>query len=111
MHEAGIAASILGIAEREAQGKALRSVHVRVGDFSGVVPDALEFAFEAMKADTLASHARLEIERVPITAWCSSCQQESQPVSNLILWCERCHSPLVIHGGQELDVAYIEVED
>jgi len=114
MHEAGIAASILEIAEAEARqrgARAISAVKVKVGDFSGVVPDALQFAFEALRADTIAGDAKLIIERVPISAWCPACQQESRPDADLILWCPRCGVPLEVRAGQELDVEYIDLEE
>jgi len=114
MHEAGIAASVLEIAETEARklgATTIRVVKLRLGDFSGVVADALEFAFEALKAGTLADQARLEIERIPLTAWCSTCQATRQPQEELMLWCPACNTPLEVMTGQELDVEYIEIDE
>jgi hydrogenase nickel incorporation protein HypA/HybF len=114
MHEAGIAASILDIAEREArqrQASAIAVVKIRVGEFSGVVAEALEFAFEALKPGTLAENATLMIERIPVRAWCGACQQEVQPAADLVFWCPQCNNPLTITAGQELDVEYIDVEE
>jgi len=114
MHEAGIAASVLEIAETEARklgARAIRVVKLRMGDFSGVVADALEFAFDALKAGTLAEQAKLEIERIPLTAWCSKCQAARQPQQELMLWCPTCNTPLEVMTGQELDVEYIEIDE
>ena len=43
---------------------------MRVGAFSGVVPDALEFAFEVLKHDTPAETATLEMEVIPLRIYC-----------------------------------------
>lgn len=114
MHEAGIASNVLEIAEEEARKRGARSIRLvkmRVGEFSGIVADSLEFAFDALKVETMASQARLEIEHIPLVAWCSHCQTTRQPESNLVLWCPRCSLPLEVTSGQELDVEYIEIED
>lgn len=114
MHEAGIVASILDIAEREARQRnaaAIALIKVRVGDFSGVVPDALQFAFEAMREGTIAREATLVIERVPVRAWCRVCQRELEPPADLVFWCPACNNPLEILAGQELDVEYIDLEE
>ena len=68
MHEAGIAAEILEIARAQAvaHGKArVAEVTVRVGDMSGVVAEALEFAFEALRGCP-ALGAVLEIGRAHV---------------------------------------------
>lgn len=114
MHETGIAASILEIAEREALrygAAAITSVCVRVGDFSNVVPEALQFSFDALKADTSAARAVLEIIRVPVKARCPVCSEEVTPEGGVILWCPRCGSPLEVLSGTELDVVSIDLED
>ena len=41
------------------------AIRLRIGALSGVVPEALEFAFEALRPGTLAEKAELAIESVP----------------------------------------------
>lgn len=114
MHETGIAAGILDIAGTEArnhQAASISAIRIRVGDFSNVVPEALAFAFDALKAGTLAAAARLEIERVPVVATCRSCRAPVIPEAGIVLWCPRCSSPLEITSGRELDVVSVDLED
>ena len=59
MHEAGIAQSIIEIAENVAGGRPIAKIHLKLGAFTGVVQEALEFAFEALKKDGITV---LEIE-------------------------------------------------
>jgi hydrogenase nickel incorporation protein HypA/HybF len=96
---------------RERGAHRIARVKVRVGDFSGVVPAALEFAFDALKAESLAAGAALEIERVPIAVKCPNCGSTDPPAADLALWCTQCTTPLEILAGQELDVQYIDVEE
>lgn len=114
MHETGIAAEILDIAEREAArlgAAGVASVTVRVGELSGVAPDALVFAFEALCAGTGAAGARLNIERVPVRARCQACGLESMPETELVLWCAGCGAVLEIVAGQELQVECLEIRE
>jgi hydrogenase nickel incorporation protein HypA/HybF len=114
MHETGIAAEILNIAEREAARRgaaAVASVTVRVGDLSGVAPEALAFAFEALCEGTAAAGARLTIERVAVRALCPACGLESMPETDLVLWCAGCGAVLEVVAGQELQVESLEIRE
>jgi hypothetical protein len=60
MHEMSIAQSVLDIAFSEMEKRAARRVQkikIRIGEFSGVVKEALEFAFDVLTPDTPASGA------------------------------------------------------
>jgi hydrogenase nickel incorporation protein HypA/HybF len=114
MHEAGIAASILEICNDEAGkhgGGAIRSVRLRLGGLAGVVPEALEFAFDALKGETRAAGAVLDIERVPLAARCPSCKWSGEPEGDICLFCPSCDAPLEIISGRELEVVYIDIEE
>lgn len=70
---------VLDEAARQARahgGTVIQLIHLRVGTLSGVVPEALEFAFQALKAGTPAADAHLEIEPVPARARCRRCGLE-----------------------------------
>jgi hydrogenase nickel incorporation protein HypA/HybF len=112
MHEIGIAESILQIAHAKASEQNARSIQViklRLGTFTTIVPDALQFAFEICREGTLARHARLDIEIVPMVVHCVICEISTQPVSGLCLFCGQCGFPLQIVSGEELQIEYIEV--
>jgi hydrogenase nickel incorporation protein HypA/HybF len=114
VHEAGIAASILEIAEAAASDHgdvSIQVVRLRLGEFTGVVPEALEFAFDAMKAGTRADQARLEIERIPLTGCCPACGWSGPPVEEFCLVCPACSAPVDILTGREMSVEYVEVEE
>lgn len=112
MHETGIADEILRRAAAVASehpGTRIEAVHVRVGDLSGVVCEALEFAFDCLKESSGAGSCRLVVERIPVTARCPACGTESQPGVDLVLWCESCDSPLDIVSGEELDLVAVDL--
>lgn len=106
MHEAGIAASIIDIAQNAAHGRAITKIHLTLGAFTGVVQEALEFAFEA-----IATGAILEIERVLLIGACPQCRWTGPPEEDYCLICPRCNSPVAIVSGREMQVAWIELEE
>jgi hydrogenase nickel incorporation protein HypA/HybF len=86
-------------------GGSLELARVAVGELSAVVPELLEFAWQAVVAEGPDSGARLEIEWHPARQLCSRCGElaERQPGSWLRL-CPQCSDPLKLEGGQELDL-------
>lgn len=113
MHEMAIAQSVLDIAVGEMNRHAsrrIKKVKLSVGEFSGVVKDALEFAFEALKADTPASGAAFEIETVPMKIQCPECGPAECSLSDVNLICRRCGSSMQILSGRELKVDYLDLE-
>jgi hydrogenase nickel incorporation protein HypA/HybF len=111
MHETGIAASIIEIAEGAARGAPILKVHLQLGAFTGVVREALEFAFEALKEGTLAARAELEIEIIPLVAACPGCGWTGAPEEDYCLICPRCAMPAAILSGRELQVDYVDLDD
>ncbi len=112
MHEIAIMKSTLEIAGERAQLEnafAIDVIRLRVGVLSGVVPEALEFAFETLKNGTLAEHGKLEIERVPAIFTCSVCGRETE--RDFIEYdCPKCGGMLALRGGgSDLELAQMEV--
>ena len=112
MHEVSVMQSALDIAIDHAKQQNATRIHrinMRVGALSGVVPDALEFAFEVVTQGTLAEGAKLEIERIPALCYCPACRIEFEP-KDVIYACPQCGSLNVeIRAGRELELAYLEV--
>lgn len=114
MHELAIAQSIVQSVARE---KALRHlgkisvVGVKIGELTDVMPEALEFGFQALVAEGDLAGCVLKIERVAIAGTCRTCQK-ALTVHNLIFSCPHCFSTdLDIQSGQELEIAYLEIDD
>ncbi len=114
MHETAIALSILDIVVekcREAGGRTVDAVRVRIGMAAGVMPDALTFAFDASKTGTVAEKARLVIERVPVSGNCSECRKAfSVDDAQFVFACPLCGSKFFeITGGREMEVVDMEI--
>lgn len=111
MHELGLAAEILRIARETVDargGGRLESVTVVVGDLSAVEPDLLEFAWNAAVAGGLDDSARLIVDWRPARQLCSACGEVPERAEGSWLrLCPRCLQPLVVEGGNELEVRTI----
>lgn len=112
MHEVSLMAQTLAIACDRAQTSGATQIHrlkVRVGTLSGVVPEALAFAFDVVAKETIAERAKLEIETVLARCYCDRCQCEFQP-DDVIFICPNCQQPSSqILQGRDLELASIEV--
>jgi hydrogenase nickel incorporation protein HypA/HybF len=112
MHEVSLMESTLEIAVRSAQQQGATQIHqltLRVGQLSGVIPEALEFAFEVVRQGTLADQAKMVIESVPALCHCGSCDRDFQP-DDYIYDCPRCHQLCSeLRQGKELELVSLEV--
>ena len=113
MHEASIAISLLetvsGLCQKEGYNS-IESLRLKVGKASGILPDALLFAFDIAKAGTLASQAELIIEHVAIGGFCSDCGSQFDSKERYIYSCPACKSTAIkITRGDELQIIDMEV--
>ncbi|WP_369269240.1 hydrogenase maturation nickel metallochaperone HypA [Streptomyces sp. R11] len=112
MHELSIATAIIeraGELARTDGTESVSAVTVRVGELAGVVPDALDFAFEVARDGTPLAEARLVVEQIPAQAWCGPCAEEFPVGMPPFFWCPRCDEPSTdLRSGRELEIAGIE---
>jgi hydrogenase nickel incorporation protein HypA/HybF len=112
MHELGIIQEAVRMALDTAKARGASRVlglRLRVGTMSGVVPEALQFAFEVVCRGTPAEGAWLQIESVPAACWCSSCAAEFE-CQDFLNECPRCHQPSgQLIRGRELDLTAVEM--
>ena len=114
MHELSIAMGIVDAALEEASKRGVRvsAVHLRLGDLSGVVKDALLFSYDVACQDTALAGSRLVIEEVPVVVFCPRCQQEKTLKSLQSFTCPGCGMPTMdVRRGKELEVFALEIED
>ena len=95
---------------RQAGAIRIHEIRLRIGALSGVVPDALEFAFEALVPGTAAEGARLAVDHVPARFWCATCEREFE-AQDLFSDCPDCHTPSgELRAGREMEVASLEID-
>jgi hydrogenase nickel incorporation protein HypA/HybF len=113
MHELSIMQSALDqVLEQARQAGAGRvhAIRLRIGALSGVVPDALQFAFEALADGTPAEGALLNIENVPARFWCAACSHEFE-ATQMFAECPDCHRPSgKLRAGREMELTSMEVD-
>jgi hydrogenase nickel incorporation protein HypA/HybF len=126
MHELSLAHSIGEIAleavreqpcgEDRADEVPLRvgAVRVRVGDLSGVDPEALAFCFEVVRGEWVeTAGAALVIQRCPSRVRCTRCLHESEFSADPLVersGCPRCGEVTgEVIGGRELEVFGVEL--
>lgn len=114
MHELSIAQNILEILEQYVPPErraAVRQVRVRAGRLSGILPDSLDFCFEAITAGTPLAGSRLQFDTIPIRLKCAACGQVSE-VEEPPFFCPRCEGLNVeVVTGMELQVVDIELAE
>lgn len=116
MHELSIALRIREALEAEFADEpdlTAESVRLQVGALSGVVAEALEFAWGHAVADSpLLESSRVEIERVDASGRCPECEAV-RVITNLQSFrCPVCSSPIgEIVGGDELDIISVDLRD
>ena len=110
MHEMSITQSVVEICQGHADGRRVTDVVLEIGELSGVVPDSIEFCFEACTKGTLLEGARLTIEIIPALGRCPACAREL-PMKSLFDSCTNCGAfGLAVVSGEELRVKELEVE-
>ena len=113
MHELSIAQSIIDIVTQhlpDDNHAHVKSVIVRIGKLSNVLPDSLNFCFEAITKDTNFEKTELVIKIIPITIECKQCGKVSEIESYTFL-CPSCESTNIsVISGNDLNVEEIELE-
>lgn len=112
MHEAGLAQTALEVAAARARERGATRIHrltLRVGDLSGVVPEALRFALEALSPGTTAEGAAFDIAVVPVECHCPACDRLFRP-ADVVYVCPDCgRLSADVRQGHELELAEVEV--
>jgi hydrogenase nickel incorporation protein HypA/HybF len=114
MHELTIVTSVLAQLDelkKQHEGKRFSKVALRVGELAGLDVECLRFGFECVVKDTPWESLALEIEEVPRRQRCPRCSEEFR-AENWATACPKCgEAETVIIAGEELQIAYVEVEE
>jgi hydrogenase nickel incorporation protein HypA/HybF len=114
MHELSIATSLVRLAEesaREAGAARVTRVHLRLGALSGVVREALDFAYGVATEGTMLAGSELAVEEVPLVVWCEPCTAERALATVTRFRCPVCDAPTPdVRTGRELEISHLDVE-
>ncbi len=114
MHELGIVSGVLDSVRpvaQEAGASRLLGITLRVGEMTGALQDALQFAWEALcEGDPFLEGAQLSIQTVHPRSRCLECGNEFD--HDQFHWaCPICGSAMTeLLAGRELQIESIEVD-
>lgn len=113
MHELAIAKSIIDIVNSEAAEKGFERVleiKLKVGEYSGIVPDCIREFFPIAAAGSVAENAELVIESQSAVFKCLDCGHEGE-ADRRNACCPKCHgTALRMTRGREFYVENLKVE-
>jgi hydrogenase nickel incorporation protein HypA/HybF len=113
MHELSVAHAVVSTVVEALPVPAPRvlQVRLRIGELSGIVPQALEFAYDVATQGTPLADAVLVIERSPIVVSCPTCGDQPIPSAHDFR-CPVCSVPCGnVVGGKELEILDITLDD
>lgn len=103
MHELSICKSIADIVERNAAGRAVRTVHLQVGQLRQIVPDTLVYCWSLVCEETPLAGVELAVDHVPAGFRCLACDHE-QVIVEMDFTCGSCggHDVKIVAGEEFL---------
>lgn len=113
MHELSLARNLADLVEREAENQGFHralEIRLKLGEYSGVVPEYILDLFPHVAKDTAAEGAALVFEHVPASFRCQDCGYEG-PVDRRAACCPDCGgTALKMTHGREFFVESLKVE-
>ena len=110
MHEFSLAQNILEITQEQAkayQQEAISEIIIEIGQLSGIEIEALQFALQSIKENTIIEKADIIFETVTASVLCNNCGFNYVP-EDFFHPCPQCGSPdFEISTGKELKVRSI----
>jgi len=120
MHEFSVASGILETALSEAEkhkAKKIKKITIEVGQLSMISIEQLRFALDALKEDTIASKAEMDIRRMPARIRCDIGHESEislkEPIFHSLqkLKCPKCGEKAEISGGRDCYIKELIAED
>lgn len=113
MHELAVTESILEISLRhakEANAKRITNLYLVIGQLASIIDDLVQFYWDIVSKETIASGSVLHFRRLPATLACLECSHQFQPGGDGFS-CPNCFSSHVkVISGDEFYMEAIDVE-
>lgn len=113
MHELAICQSLMDQVESiaaERNSPCVTSIVIGMGPLSGVEAQLLKNAYPIASAGTIAEHAELIIELLPVRVRCTQCGSESDALPNKLI-CKQCGDwRTTLLSGDEMMLMSVELE-
>lgn len=114
MHELAICQSLMDQVERialERNAQCVTSIIVGMGPLSGVEAQLLKNAYSIASVGTVAEHAELVFEFLPVRVKCTHCGSETEALPNKLV-CKHCGDwRTTLVSGDELLLMSVELEN
>ena len=116
MHEVDMTRCLILSLEEWRRGRGdpcprVHRVHLQVGAFTCVEPEALRFTYNAAIAGGWLSQSRLEIQPIPLVGRCLACGGRYEPSPEMAYRSPCCDHPLEeILSGRELKISHIDYD-
>jgi len=111
VHELSICKSISDIVGRHAAGRAVGTVHVRIGKLRQIVPETLVYCWSLVSEGTALAGSKIEVESIPVTIRCTSCGH-TQVLTEVAFICASCEGRKVeIVTGEEFLITSLELAE
>jgi hydrogenase nickel incorporation protein HypA/HybF len=89
----------------------IATVKITVGELSGVEPDLLAFAWEAVTSGGPDEGSKLDVEFRLARQLCASCGEvPERGRGDWLRLCPRCQEPMRVEGGDELDLVRVSYD-
>jgi hydrogenase nickel incorporation protein HypA/HybF len=111
MHELSVTQSILEIVLKHAgDAERVTDIHLVIGQLSSFIDDSIQFFWDNISKDTVASGAKLNFRRIPAKIVCQDCWQKNILSKNFT--CPDCGSnEIKIVSGDEFYIESIEIDE
>lgn len=113
MHELSVAHAVVStvVDALPSPESRVTQIRLRIGLLSGIMPQALEFAYDVAVEGTPLADAVLVIERAPVVIECPTCGAQELPDAKHFV-CPRCDAPCGdVIGGKEMEILDITLDD
>lgn len=112
MHELALARSLTEMVDDYAaqQGvERIKQINVRLGELSAMTR-ALYFCFGSVSEGTSCEGAKLDIDVIPLTVFCGTCDDTKTPTGRYSFRCPDCGMPTPsVVTGREMQLVSIEL--
>lgn len=109
MHELSLCGAIMDTVADHLDGRTVRRVNLTIGHFRQVVPETLQFCWEARTRGTDFEGCELRVDHVPASVLCRRCDSVTTLV-HPILCCGTCESAdVVLKTGEEFVIESVDL--
>ncbi|MQY26335.1 hydrogenase maturation nickel metallochaperone HypA [Nocardia aurantia] len=111
MHELAVCESIVSAVRMHADGRPVRTIHLRIGTLRQIVPDTLLFCWTLVTEGSDLADSELLVERIDGRIRCRHCQGE-RVLDDYVLACDHCGGVDVeVVAGEEFLITALELTE